>query len=85
MDEWWAVRRAQNNKPATYSCPICGRQLHAMSEHLLIAPQGDTNRRRHAHTECVVKAREEGRLRTYDDWREDQPRRGGFLARLLGR
>jgi hypothetical protein len=85
MDEWWAVRRAQNNKPATYSCPICGRQLHAMSEHLLIAPQGDTNRRRHAHTECVVKAREEGRLRTYEDWREEQPHRGGFLARLLGR
>jgi hypothetical protein len=85
MDGWWAGRRAQSRKPATYRCPLCGRQLHAMSEHVLIAPEGDTNRRRHAHTECVVKAREEGSLRTYDDWREDQPPRGSLFARLLGR
>src|SRR5436190_15152610 len=46
---WWAVRRAHSRKPATYKCPLCGRQLHAMSEHVLIAPEGDTPRRRHAH------------------------------------
>jgi hypothetical protein len=44
-------------KPATYRCPICGDLLHAMSEHMLIAPEGDTSRRRHAHVECVRAAR----------------------------
>jgi hypothetical protein len=71
---WWAVRRAQSGKPATYRCPFCGRQLHAMSAHALIAPEGDTSRRRHAHTECVKRAREAGRFVTYDDWRAAQPR-----------
>src|ERR1043165_957931 len=41
MAEWWAVRRAHSRKPATYTCPLCGRQLHAMSEHLLIAPEDE--------------------------------------------
>ncbi len=54
---WWAVRRAQSLKPATYRFPFCGELLHAMSEHMLIAPEGDASRRRHAHTECVVAAR----------------------------
>ncbi len=67
--QWWAVRRAQSGKPATYRCPFCGRQLHAMSEHVLIAPEGDTAHRRHAHAECVRRAREAGRFVTYDDWR----------------
>jgi len=44
-------------KPATYRCPICGDLLHAMSDHMLIAPEGDTSRRRHAHVECVRAAR----------------------------
>jgi hypothetical protein len=43
-------------KPATYTCPLCGQLLHAMSDHVLIAPEGDTSRRRHAHTECVRRA-----------------------------
>ena len=51
---WWAVRRAQNRKPATYRCPLCGYRLHAMSPHVLISPEGDTSRRRHAHAECVA-------------------------------
>jgi hypothetical protein len=50
------VRRAQNRKPATYRCPLCGYQLHAMSEHMLIAPEGDTERRRRAHSDCVLAA-----------------------------
>jgi len=67
--KWWTVRRAQNRKPATYTCPLCGRYLPALSEHVLIAPEGDASRRRHAHTECVVAARRAGRLPTRDEWR----------------
>jgi hypothetical protein len=65
---WWAIRRASSRRPATYRCPFCNRLLHAMSEHVLISPEGDANRRRHAHADCVRRAREAGRLRTYDDW-----------------
>ena len=81
---WWSVRRAHNRKPATYRCPLCGKQLHAMSEHVLIAPEGDTSLRRHAHSACVARAHDAGRLPFYDDWRRTQPRRS-LLARLLGR
>jgi hypothetical protein len=79
--EWWAVRRAQSLKPATYTCPLCGHRLHAMSPHVLISPEGDTSRRRHAHPECVAAAR----LPSYDDWRKAQPRGHGLIARLLRR
>jgi hypothetical protein len=82
---WWAMRPAKSMRPATYRCPLCGRRLHAMSAHTLIAPEGDANRRRHAHTECVLAARKAGRLPTYDDWRATQPPGEGFLSRLLGR
>jgi hypothetical protein len=82
---WWSVRRAQNRKPATYRCPLCGKHLHAASEHLLIAPEDDASRRRHAHTECVLAARQAGRLLTLDDWRATQPRRPSLFMRLLGR
>ncbi len=69
------MRRAQNRKPATYRCPLCGNHLPSLSEHMLIAPEGDTSRRRHAHTECVIKARKAGRLPTRDEWLKTQPRR----------
>jgi hypothetical protein len=84
MDEarWWAVRRAHNRKPATYRCPFCDHLLHAMSEHLVIAPEGDVQRRRHAHAECVNAVRQAGTFKTYDDWRETQPR---LLSRLFRR
>jgi hypothetical protein len=72
------MRRAHSNKPATYTCPICGRYLAAMSEHVLIAPEGDMQRRRHAHLQCVSAAR----LPTLDDWRKTQPRPPGLFARL---
>ena len=55
--DWWAVRRAQNAKPATYRCPLCGYRLHAMSPHVLIAPEGDTSRRRHAHGQHLAPRR----------------------------
>jgi len=71
---WWNVRRAQNRKPATYRCPLCGGLLPALSEHMLIVPEGDSARRRHAHSACVLKARKAGRLPTRDEWERAQPR-----------
>ena len=60
--------------------------LHAMSDHVLIAPEGDSNRRRHAHTDCVARARAPARLRTYDDWRRERSRARASvpLGRRLG-
>ena len=67
---WWAIRPAQNLKAASYVCPLCDGMLHAMSEHALIAPEGDVSRRRHAHMECVVAARKRGELPTQDEFRK---------------
>ena len=67
------MRRAQNRKPSTYRCPLCGHHLPALSEHMLIVPEGDASRRRHAHTACVMRARGAGRLPTRDEWRSTQP------------
>ena len=75
------MRRAHSNKPATYTCPLCGGYLAAMTEHALIAPEGDMNRRRHAHLDCVGRAQ----LPTRDDFLKTQPRKPGFFARLFGR
>ena len=82
---WWSVRRAQNRKPATYRCPLCGGFLPALSEHVLIASEGDASRRRHAHTKCVLEARKAGRLPSRDEWAKDQPRRPGPWRRLVDR
>ncbi len=82
---WWTLRRAQNLKPATYRCPFCGRHLPSLSEHVLIAPEGDTTRRRHAHTECAIAARKAGQLPTKDEWLKTQPRTPGPISRLLRR
>jgi hypothetical protein len=73
---WWTVRTARNLKPATYRCPLCDRYLSASSDHLLIAPEGDMSRRRHAHTACVLRARSLGRLPLRDEWRASRPRHG---------
>lgn len=81
---WWTVRRAQNRKPATYRCPLCGRHLPALSEHMLLMPEGDSARRRHAHTPCVLRAREQGRLPLREDWLRAQPRRTPWWRRLRG-
>jgi hypothetical protein len=69
---WWDARRAQNRKPASYRCPLCGKLLPALSEHMLLFPEGDHSRRRHAHTECVMRARREGRLPTRSEWEKSQ-------------
>jgi hypothetical protein len=79
---WWSVRRAQNRKPATYTCPLCGGYLPALSEHMLIAPEGDSSRRRHAHGACVLRARRQGRLTTREEWLKTQPRGPGLLTRM---
>jgi hypothetical protein len=82
---WWTVRRAANRKPATYRCPFCGRHLPALSEHMLIAPEGDTRRRRHAHSACVLAARSRGELPQRDEWLRSQPRRPTLWRRLTRR
>jgi len=69
---WWDMRRATNRKPATYTCPLCGKRLLAMTEHALITPEGDASRRRHAHLECVARARAAGRLPTRSEWQRAQ-------------
>jgi len=50
---------------------------------VLIAPEGDREQRRHAHTECVLKARKAGRLPTEEEWRRTQPRPPSLWRRLL--
>jgi hypothetical protein len=82
---WWSMRPAQNLKPATYRCPLCGQHLPALSEHVLLAPEGDKSRRRHAHTECVIEARKAGRLLTEEEWRRAQPRGPSQLRRVWQR
>ena len=73
--DWYDIRRASSTKPATYRCPFCGRRLTAMSEHALIRPLGLGEGRRHAHIECVARAREAGLLPTRSEWLRTQPRR----------
>jgi hypothetical protein len=52
---------------------------------MLMIPEGDSSRRRHAHTECVIAARKGGRLPTRDEWRQTQPRPKSWLRSLLER
>lgn len=84
---WWEIRPAQNRKPATYRCPLCGAHLPALSEHMLMFPEGDHSRRRHAHSACVMAARRAGRLRTRREWEAQHgpPREPGLLRRALRR
>src|SRR5947209_15786558 len=77
---WWEIRRAANLKPTTYRCPLCGHRLPALTEHLLMFPEGRSTGRRHAHTECVMAARKAGRLPTREEWRT-AARPGGDTAR----
>ncbi len=79
---WYAARPAANRKPATYRCPLCGGMLPALSEHMLVYPEGDASRRRHAHSACVMSARKQGRLPLRE---EVEPRPAGLLAKLLRR
>jgi hypothetical protein len=56
-----------------------------MAPHVLLAPEGDASRRRHAHAECVAAARAQGRLPSYAEWRKTQARPPGLLARVRRR
>jgi hypothetical protein len=78
---WWEVRPAQNLKPTSYICPLCDLQLHATSEHVLLLPEGDPSRRRHAHTDCVADARRTGKLPTREEWRKTRPSSPGRSSR----
>jgi hypothetical protein len=82
---WWTIRAAQNRKPATYRCPFCHRYLPALSEHVLVMPEGDPQRRRHAHTACALAERKSGRLPDREEWLKTQPPRPSLLRRLLRR
>jgi hypothetical protein len=78
---WWTIRAAQNLKPATYRCPFCHELLPALSEHVLVMPEGDPRRRRHAHTACALAERKAGRLPARDEvepglWQRLRARRG---------
>jgi hypothetical protein len=79
---WWAIRPAHNRRASTYRCPLCGRLLPALSEHMLLLPEGDGSRRRHAHTACVMRARAAGKLPLHEDWLATQPRRPGLWQRV---
>lgn len=79
---WYAIRPAANRKPASYRCPLCGGMLPALSEHMLVTPEGDSSRRRHAHSACVLSARKQGRLPLRE---EVEPSTPGLFARLFGR
>ena len=50
---------------------------------MLIAPEGDSSRRRHAHTECVMAARGRGELVLRDEWLRTQPRPPSLVQRVL--
>lgn len=82
---WWEVQRAQNRKPRTYRCPLCGDHLPALREHALLFPEGDRSRRRHAHLACVLRAREAGKLPTRAEWLRTQPRPPGRFKRIADR
>jgi hypothetical protein len=79
---WYAVRPAANRKPATYRCPLCRGHLPALSAHMLVVPEGDPSRRRHAHSACVMKARSAGRLPLRE---EVEPPKPSLISRLLRR
>ena len=79
------MRATHSRKPATYRCPICGRQLPALSDHMLIFPEDDKSRRRHAHTKCVLAARRRGEMMMRDEWLRTQPRAPSWWRRLVGR
>ena len=88
---WWTIRTASNRKPATYRCPLCGNQLPSLQPHMLITPEGDASRRRHAHSACVIAARSQGRLPTQAEWRaaarseRDRDAPAGVFAKLRDR
>lgn len=85
---WWDMRPAQSMQPKTYTCPICDGRLLAMNPNTLISPEGDRERRRHAHTACVASQRAAGIMLTKSEWERASrpPRSAGrpWWRRLFG-
>jgi hypothetical protein len=88
---WWELRPAQGAPGKTYTCPLCHGYLLAMNPNILMSPEGDRSRRRHAHTACVAKARAAGTLLTRSEWEKEnrpphrpRPARRAWWRRLLG-
>jgi len=52
---------------------------------MLMFPEGKSEGRRHAHSECVLAARKAGRLPTHEEWQRTQPRPPTLLARARAR
>jgi hypothetical protein len=52
---------------------------------MLIFPEDDKTRRRHAHTKCVLAARQRGQMVMRDEWLRTQPRPPSLWRRLLDR
>ncbi len=67
---------ARNPSGSIYTCPLCDGPIHAATEHMLITPEGNPNRRRHAHIECVREAIGAGLLPGRSD--ESGPRKRWF-------
>lgn len=65
---WWDIRPAQGRQAKTYTCPICHGMFLAMVPNVLLFPEGDRERRRHAHVDCVARQRRAGTLLTREEW-----------------
>lgn len=85
---WWEMRPAQGRQAKTYTCPICHGFVLAMTPNTLLFPEGDRERRRHAHPECVARRRTAGTLLTRAEWertcRPPRPARRSWWRRLFG-
>jgi hypothetical protein len=69
---WWEIRHAQGQQAKTYTCPLCHGRFLAMVPHVLLSPEGDRDRRRHAHATCVSRRRAAGTLLTKSEWQRSQ-------------
>lgn len=85
---WWEMRPAESKQPKTYTCPLCHRRLFSMTPNTLLFPEGDRERRRHAHTACVAEQRRAGKLLTKSEWERSQRPLGqtkqAWWRRLIG-
>lgn len=85
---WWELQPAQGQQAKVYTCPFCHARLLAMTPNTLLFPEGDHQRRRHAHTECVIRQRKAGGLPTREEWeragRAEESATSSWLQSLLG-